>query len=158
MKTLAFMFVTAAASLAFAYPAVKDQAVFKGLYSGAAGGAIDFVQTLELTAFDSATNSFKLKNTFLVNGQAQVQEQDVAKDDLLDDARIQDILTNCLSYGGQLEDTTTVGGTFKTCTAPTQGNGRIWIGDVPFGMVKSLSFDQDQNKIETELQSFVRGQ
>jgi len=157
MKTLAFLFVTAAASLAFAYPSVKDQAVFKGTYQGGAGGSIDFVQALELTALNEATGMFTLTSTINVNGRTQSEEAQVSKGDLPDSAKIQDIMTNCASYGGEAVEITVPAGTFTACYGQDDKQGETWISDVPFGIVKQISFDEDQNKMVIELQSFRSG-
>lgn len=159
MKTLVFAAASLMASAAMAFPAVKDKSVFNGIYAGAAGGQIEFVQTLELTKFDASTNKFTLSNTFaLPNGQVQAQEVEVDAAQLLDNARVQQILAQCEAAGGILAETTVPAGTYKTCQVPTQNGGTVWVAEVPFGFVKEIYFDEDMNRIEVELASTVSGQ
>lgn len=159
MKTMVFALVSLVATAAMAFPAVKDKAVFTGIYAGAAGGQIDFTQTLELTKFDTATGKFTLSNTFaLQNGQVQSQEAEVDGAQLMTNARVAEILAQCATVGGTLADTVVPAGTFKTCAVPTQRGGTTWIGDAPFGFVKEIYFDEELNRVEVELTSFSHGQ
>lgn len=159
MKTVVFAFASLLASAAMAFPALKDKSVFNGIYAGAAGGQIEFVQTLELTKFDAATNKFTLSNTFAMpNGQVQSQEAEVDAAQLMDSARVQKILADCTSGGGTLGETTVTAGTYKTCQVPTERGGTVWVAEVPFGFVKEIYFDEDMNRIEVELASTVAGQ
>lgn len=142
-----------------AFPAVKDKSVFNGIYAGAAGGQIEFVQTLELTKFDAASNKYTLANTFaLPNGQVQAQEVEVDAAQLMTNDRVQQIMAQCESAGGVLGETTVSAGTYKTCQVPTERGGTVWVAEVPFGFVKEIYFDEDMNRIEVELASTVSGQ
>lgn len=159
MKTLVFAVASLLASAAMAFPAVKDKSVFNGIYAGAAGGQIEFVQTLELTKFDSASNKYTLANTFaLPNGQVQAQEVEVDAAQLMTKEKVAEILAQCEAAGATLGETTVPAGTFKTCQVPTQNGGTVWVAEVPFGFVKEIYFDQDMNRIEVELASTVSGQ
>lgn len=159
MKAIVFSLVSLAASAAMAFPAVKDKAVFNGIYAGGAGGQIEFVQTLEIISIDAATGKYKVSNVFqLPNGQTQSDEMELNKSDLLDRAQVQGLLANCASNGGVLAQTTVPAGTFTTCQFSTNNGGSIWIADAPFGFVKQISIDEEQNKMTTEMASFVNGQ
>lgn len=159
MKTVVFAFASLLASVAMAFPTLKDKSVFEGIYAGAAGGQIEFVQTLELTKFEAATNKFTLTNTFeMPNGQVQAQEVEVDATQLMDRARVQQILAACATSGGTLGETVVPAGTYKTCQVPTERGGNVWVAEVPFGFVKEVYFDEDMNRIEVELTSTVVGQ
>lgn len=159
MKTIVFALVSIAASAALAFPTVKDKSVFNGIYAGAAGGQIEFTQTLELTKFDAATGKYTMSNVFtMTNGQTQTQEVQVDATELMDNARVQQILAQCATVSGTAGETTVTAGTFKTCQIPTQRGGTVFVAEVPFGFVKEVYFDEDMNRIEVELASFVNGQ
>lgn len=158
MKALSFLAVTLGASLALAYPAVKDKAEFTAKYTSAAGGSIDFVQKLEITAFDAAKDEFTLRNSQVMNGQEQAQEQQVAASDFASSQQVAELLAQCTAQGGISETVTVPKGPFNSCSLPQQNGGRVWIADVPFGFVKLISIDAEGNKMEAELSNFEVGQ
>lgn len=156
MKAIVFVLASVVTSVALAFPAVGDKAVFKGAYYGAAGGQIDFTQTIELVKFDETTQKYSLTNQFdLANGQSQTQNAEVEANQLLSNDTVKQILADCVAGGGTLGQTTVPAGTFQTCAVPTERNGMIYVAEVPFGFVKEVSFDEEENRIEVEMTSYV---
>jgi putative hemolysin len=158
MKLFLFAVTALSTSMALAYPTLKDTSVFHGTYTSAAGGSIDFNQTIEVTNFDSASSVYTLKNTVVYNGQTNVQNSEVAADQLLTNAKVANILANCSQMGGTAEAVTLPAGAFNTCKVPQERGSQIWVADVPFGFVKEIYIDEEGNRSEVELQSFVHGQ
>lgn len=158
MKSIAFFLTTAVATLAMAYPSVKDMASFKGKYSSAAGGDIDYNQTLEVINFDAASKVYTLKSTVNYNGQTNVQNQEISADELLTNEKVANILANCSEMGGAPDSLTTAAGTFNTCKVPQERGGQIWVGDLPFGFAKEIFIDEEGNRTEVEVVSFAHGQ
>jgi hypothetical protein len=155
MKSFLTLVVLALSSVSFATPAVKDQVTFKGVFAGGGGGTIDFQQTLEITGF--ANEQWLVRSTLLVNGQNRVEDIQVGKADLMDDAQLKMIIENCAQMGGTSESLTVPAGSFLTCAVDQERGGKVWLGEVPFGIVKQVSVDEEENTITTELSSFVRG-
>lgn len=158
MKTMTFVVATLASVVAFAYPSVKDSATFKGTYAAAAGGSIDFTQTIEIVSFNASASQYTLKNTVVYNGQTNVQNADVAADQLLNNARVASILADCSQMGGTLESLTVPAGTFNTCKVPQERGSMIWVADAPFGFVKEIYIDEEGSRSEVEMISFAHGQ
>lgn len=157
MKSFSFLLVTLGASIALAYPTIKDKADYAGIYTAAAGGDVAFTQSLELTAFDATKNEYTLRVSQTFNGNTSSGDQLVGADAFPTEQQISDLMTQCLASGGVNETTTVAAGTFATCSLPQENNGRIWIADVPFGFVKILQIDADGNKVVAELTSYARG-
>lgn len=158
MKTMTFVAATLVSTLAFAYPALKDSSTFKGTYVAAAGGTIDFTQTIEIVSYNAAASQYTLKNTVVYNGQSNVQNADVAADQFLTNAKVASILADCSKMGGTSESLTVPAGTFNTCKVPQERGSMIWVADAPFGFVKEIYIDEEGSRSEVELVSFVHGQ
>lgn len=158
MKLMTFLAALAFTTVASAFPAVQDRAEFKGVFQGGGGGSIDFLQSLEITGFDASSNIYTVRSTLTARGQNQAQEIQVAKDDLLDRARVQMVIANCPMAGGTAETLTVPAGTFQTCKIPQERGGEVWIAEVPFGIAKQVSVDEEMNVITVELTAFVNGQ
>lgn len=151
------LFVSAIAAFAFsavahASPAVGDAANFAGTW-----GDATVTQNVTFTAFDQASNSFKQSTTTAISGQPTATQEDMVKmEDTASDAALQDIVTNCVSYGYVAETITVPAGSFPTCKLPMEAGGFVWIGVVPFAVIK---FDtvSDGKPLLLELTSFTRG-
>lgn len=141
------------ASAAHASPAVGDSATFNGNW-----GADAVAQTMTFTSFDQATNSFKQMTTTTIGAQAPASQEDAVKmEDTASDAALQDLVTNCAAYGYTPESITVPAGTFASCKLPMEAGGFVWLGVVPFAVLK---FDtvSDGKPLVLTLTTFTRGQ
>lgn len=157
MNKFLFAMTTLVSTAALAYPALKDTSSFKGSYIAAAGGSIEFVQTIEVTNFDAAAAVYTLKNTVIYNGTTNVQNSEIAAAQLLTNQKVTEILANCAQMG-TAETLTLSAGTFSTCKVPQERGSQIWVADAPFGFVKEIYIDEEGNRSEIELTSFAHGQ
>lgn len=158
MKFVSILATTLVSAVALAYPTLKDTATFQGTFYGGAGGSIEFTQTIELVSFDAAASKYTLKNTVVYNGQSNVQNAEVASDDLLSNAKVAGILTNCAQMGGTPEVLNIPAGQFNTCMVPQDRGSQIWVADAPFGFVKEIYIDEEGNRTEATMTSFSHGQ
>lgn len=158
MKTIVFLATAILSATAFAFPAVGDKVTFNGTFTSAQGSA-NFMQDLELSAFDEATQKYTMKIALtLPNGEIKEEEQQVEKNDLLTEESVTAIMAVCETEGGKLEKISILAGDFEACKID-KGNGNItWLGKVPFGILKERTVDQDKNVIEMELAMFENGQ
>jgi hypothetical protein len=61
------------------------------------------------------------------------------------------VLAQCASQGGTPQRITTDGGDFDTCAIDNGKGTKLWIGDVPFGLVKEMSTDEQNRPVEMEV-------
>lgn len=157
MKLMVSLAVLAFSVVASAYPALKDTATFNGLYEGGGGGSMNFTQKLEIVGQNGT--KFVVRSTLsLPNGQTQTQDQSLEGSDLLSPDTVNMILAQCSQAGGALESLTVPAGTFQTCAIPQERGGKVWVGDVVFGIVKQIQVDEEENRITIELASFSSAQ
>lgn len=158
MKTIVFLATAILSISAFAFPTVGDRVTFNGTFTSAQGSA-NFMQDLELSAFDKASNKFTMKIAItLPNGEIKEEEKQVDTSELMSEETINTIMSVCDSQGGKLEKITVVAGEFETCKID-HGDGNVsWLGKVPFGVVKERSVDAEKNVVEMELAMFENGQ
>ena len=159
-KFLAFASVLLAGLVASAYPAINDKATFNGLYipKGSTQG-VQFMQTMEIKSFNASTQKYLVVRTLdLPDGRSQEEQAETAASDLMTQSSVNQILANCAAVGGVSEQIKVTAGTFNTCKI-TQTNSTIWLGDVPFGIVKMISLDSGSGAtIALELSLFQAGQ
>ena len=125
-------------SLAVASPKVGDFAAFDATLTQG-GQAMPLEITLELTQHDAAQNRYMQKQVIKVGGQDQVSEDWVAAADLLTDEIIDGIVSGCEREGGKIESVEAARSTIQTCAIAqdtAEEKGTVWIGKVPFGLVK----------------------
>ncbi|MES2856875.1 MAG: hypothetical protein V4692_13485 [Bdellovibrionota bacterium] len=143
MKFCAFVFVLLAAVASQAMPSVGDTSILS-VYSKTHG--VNLEVRLELTQFDSSSQSFKQVTTTSLPGYpSQVEEEWVAGEDLLSGDSVEYILANCSQIEGLPQTVATAAGNFETCQLKTQdsngGTGVVNIGRVPFGIVTGDTAD-----------------
>ncbi len=139
-------------SVAYASPAVGDAVNFSGTW-----GAEAVTQAISFTSFDQASNTFKQMTTTTIGTAAPASQEDTVKfEDTASDAALQDLVTNCATYGYVPETITVPAGQFPSCKIAMEAGGFVWIGVVPFAVLK---FDtvSDGKPLVLELMSFVRG-
>lgn len=152
------MILMAVSSVAFAYPALNDKAEFAGKYEGGGGGSMNFTLSLEITNVVNNGTQFVVHSvTTLPNGKVQAQDETYNASDLLSQETVNEILSQCSQSGGVIESVTVPAGTFQACSLPQQNGGRVWIGDVTFGLVKNIQIDEEMNKVTIELQAHQAG-
>lgn len=117
--------------------------------------------TMELTAYDTSTDSWTQVGTTEFNGQVQTQSDNVKTKDLINDATIESVITNCVAQGGVLEAVQTPSGSvFDSCKLPMQNSkskGFIWVSRVPFGYSRWEAKRTDGVLVEGLLESFTAG-
>lgn len=157
--SLVILSLTLAAAYAEATPALGDRSVYDVTLSKDTQTMQGHV-TFELTAFDKSTDLWTQTTTTDFEGQKQTQTDTVATADLLDDATIDSVLTNCSAHGGKEETVKSAAGDFAACAVPvsnSSGSGTIWVSKVPFGYAKWNITRTDGVNIDSLLESFIAG-
>jgi hypothetical protein len=158
-SSLIIIALTLAAVLAEATPARGDRSVFNVKLSK--GTQITTGKlTFELTSYDKSTDQWVQTSTTDLNGQKQTKTETVATSDLLDDATIDSIITNCVARGGKTETITSPAGSFPSCAVPinnSKTSGTVWVAKVPFGYCKWILSRSDGLTVDSLLESFVAG-
>lgn len=152
--TLASLLVTASA---FAMPAVGDHALYNVTISQGGQSANG---TLETTITALNNGQYNVESKVNIGGQSQVQNDQKAASDLLSDAVLAQVMSNCAQYGGKMESVTVAAGTFNACALPAQDQGSTgftWVAQVAFGIVKYDVTDANGQTTHAELQSFQFG-
>lgn len=154
MKLITILATLLLATIAQATPAVGDYSKFKLTVSN---GQQTVVGSYEAAIIGEDEFSFKLSTTTAFPGQpAQHAEQSVTPDQLIADSDIMAILTDCSQYGGKLEHIEVPAGKYYTCALPTE-NGMLWLGKVPFGLVKQTDKTDEGHLVTLELETFIVG-
>lgn len=145
MKFLALITVLMSSAMAYAYPALNDQAVYSGTY---VQGTQSFpvTLTLELVQYDASRHAYLKRTTIAAsNGQSQMQEEWVNESDMITPAQVHEILATCSQQGGHLENIQVGTESIASCALPQSDeneNSIYWIADVPFGIVKGDMTDR----------------
>lgn len=136
MKSLLALSISVFSSALLAMPSVGDMAIYKIKTSG-----LEIIQKVELTSFNSSTNSFTKKETNSVMGQESTNIETVSADELNTELQLQGVLAYCESsqISGKIETVTVPAGTFKTCGLDTGEQGKANVAVVPFGVVKFIN-------------------
>lgn len=148
---------------AMAMPAVGDYAKYDLSITPAGGTAIAGVLEKEIIAFNSNTSQYNQRTTISAAGTTpNVSEAWVNASDLITDAGIVQIQSNCASFGGTLGTSTTPAGQFPACSIPVESNtehSTYAIGAVPFGLLAAdiLSKSDGSHTIAT-INAFRIGQ
>lgn len=161
MKNLFYLvFISFLTPLALAFPKVGDVATFNGLFEGGGGGSLEFLQTLSIKSEDLSgpVPLYTMVTQMVVEGRTQTQEQVLNLDDLLNLETVNQILNECASHGGTLETVTVEAGAFNSCAVDTTRGGKIWIANAPFGIIKNIIIDDEENRITLELKKYKFGQ
>lgn len=157
-KAFLFTLVQLGVSVALAYPMVGDKVEFK------ATKVEDQVTTemtgsLEVVGYDEATKKWSVKKTWVKDGVERSETKETMK--MFTPEMAQQVLTNCVSKGGTLEDVTVVAGTYASCKmqkVEDDDTKTIWWADVPFGVVKMMETEDDGDTKTAELTSVTLGQ
>ncbi len=125
---------------AYATPKVGDTAVFD-VKLGLNGQSAEAINQIELVQFDLSKNSYLERQTFTMAGRApETSDNWKTSDEYLTDSVIEEVLSNCAARGGLAQKIYVTAGEFNTCAVnfdTPEASGVLWIGKVPFGVVKS---------------------
>jgi len=152
MKSIVLVAALFSSAVAFAMPKVGDYAMINVSLGGSAIGTLEN----EVVQFDAAKNQYLLRSTQDLMGQRKSNDTWGAG---VSDQLINDILTNCSAKGGTPQSITVPAGAFATCALPVNSGGStgtMWVGMVPFGIVKA-DITNSGNQIGEELASFKLG-
>lgn len=133
MKALLMASLLIVSASALAMPKVGDSALYRIQTQG-----MTFTQKIELVSYDASDDTFVQKETTTHQGQSQVEVNNVAASDLINDQTADLMLQYCQSQmGGTLQNISVTAGTFATCSVyDPASQSQVWMGKVPFGMVK----------------------
>ena len=113
--------------------------------------------TYEISINSLRSDGYVMATVVTISGQpAQRSESVVPTTDLMTDATIASVLSDCASYGGQSQQITVPAGTFATCALAIDG-GTAWLGQAPFGVIKQVQKQSDGSDLVLELNNFVNG-
>lgn len=139
-------------SAAHAFPAVGDIATFRGTW-----GEEPIEQTMTYTAFDASSRQFTKLTTTTVGTNPTVSLETIVEfNDSASEEALQSIVTNCDQVNGTNESLAVPAGTFDTCKVATNGGGFVFLGVVPFGVVR-MDTVADGKDLKVDLVSSVRG-
>lgn len=148
------------ASLSMAYPAVGDKVEWTGSIAYSNGTSVPVKITKEVLSYNDTTKKWTVKEDKTVGSKTETDIDDESW--MFDSAKYARVIAECVSRNGVLEDVTVPGGTFSTCGYTKTDDDETktkWIGDVPWGIVKSIETDTEDGEVETlELSSIILGQ
>lgn len=142
--------------IAFAAPKVGDTATFDATVTV---GAATTKATAVLELLKQDGEKFLQRTTVTYEGaQPSVTEEWKESSELLDDARVDEVLAACAAQGGKPGKITVPAGTFEACELGYDDDGSAgtdWIAKVPFGTAKSeYTLKADGKRVELSLRSF----
>ena len=160
------VFVTAAvvftSSLSLAYPAIGDKVEYQGIYKSGAQAEKPINIKMEIKSFDAAKQEWIVQQDTTADGHTKTEMEDIDADEMITSEQVSYILANCTASGGVAEKVTVPAGTFDTChlaQSSTEETQDTWIANVPFGFVKVVQHDLEDNEVlSVELQSFTAAQ
>lgn len=159
-----------AANYAVAYPMVGDKVEWKGTVVGSDGTSTEVLGSKEILEQDPTTMKWLVKSWYKM-GKWEKMETKYAKK-MWTPEKWTTVQTNCVARGGMLEDVTVPAGTFSTCKFTKSdedfvglgkhdddddGTMTMWMGDVPFGVVKVMHTG-DKGTKTIELNAVTLGQ
>lgn len=128
-------------SLAGAYPAVGDKVTWSGDFRKKDGTSYKIQITKEVISYDKSSKAWKVKIDALLGADKSSDTFETA--DLYSPEQYKDLMANCATKGGSLEDLKLEIGTYKTCKlSTTTADGTLvekWWGDMPFGVISKTT-------------------
>ena len=146
---LVSLLLTLVAIKAQAYPNLNDRVVYEGqVVLKNTNRSITFLQTLEIIALDTVKKEYTLLNILdLPNGDVKEEKISVPSQEMLTVDQIKSLLNTCEQQGGKKEKILVAAGEFDTCKITSQDGNISYLGDVPFGLVKSISKEADSDAL-----------
>jgi hypothetical protein len=159
MKTAIATLILLFSFVSFAYPAINDSVTYNGKYTFTeANFTVGFIQESAITGENKEAGKMTVHNAlYLPDSSVQEEDQEVSLTELKTQAQVLQLLQNCAAAGGKSETIEVVGGTFATCHL-TSESAEIWIGDVPFAIVKQITKDDKGNFMELEIALYTVGE
>lgn len=158
-----------ASTYAMAYPMVGDKVEWTGTVVGTDGTTTEVKGSKEVLSQDPTTMKWLVKSWVQMGKWERCETKE--KKNLYSSEKWQEIMTNCVTRGGVMEEITVPAGTYNTCKMTKTGDDKgghhgddgdsvtMWWGDVPFGLVKVMKTDGDSGKVKTmELSTVTLGQ
>jgi putative hemolysin len=119
---------------------------------------VGLIETLTVVSLDATNTNYNIKDSlYLPDGSQQDHSQPTPVSSFQTRATIQRALLNCAAVGGVKEHISVSGGDFDTCALDDGKGGKIWIGDVPFNVVKRILVDESKNTINIEVSLYSYG-
>lgn len=137
----------------FAADKVGDFVIFEGSFEGSGGGTMNFEQKLIVKEIKNDGN-FNVQVIIDFDGQKHEQNLEIDKNEILSSLKVTEILTKCESEGGVKKMYLVGDKEFQTCYAEEVDGSKIWIGAVPFGVVRQVALDESENIITLTVKSF----
>jgi hypothetical protein len=144
---------------AFAAPKVGDQAYMEGSFVGTGGNAtLKLTTTQTVLAYAMNTDVFTVRQEQTVGGDtATPRDVSVKGEDMLTEEVSAMIVAQCESAKiGTIDKIEVKAGKFTTCKVKQGDKDTLWIGAIPFGVVK-LQNVSGTGVVDLELYSYVRG-
>ncbi|MBK9322544.1 MAG: hypothetical protein IPM97_06260 [Bdellovibrionaceae bacterium] len=154
------LFILFAAPNAKATPVVGDKAVFSATLSLGKRAIMDGTATFVVVGRQPETGNWVVDSITNLSGKIEQKQNLVQEKDLLTEAAIDDILSNCAAKGGVSEVVTVPAGTFQACAVPKSNEtvtGTVWVAKVPFGYVKGVGKRNDGISINGVLENYSAG-
>ena len=100
------------------------------------GQRITMIRDKEITAYDAATDRYKVVTTTILDGQSETTERWHTPNTLIRKEFSIKVVQKCEANGiGYYEEVSTPVGDFETCAIPMNPTGILNLGIVPFGIV-----------------------
>jgi hypothetical protein len=132
-------------SAALAIPSEGDYAALDLTQSDSRGFSRSGLYEISISDFDPVDHTFLQTITITWDGQpSEVHQNRYYENQYPNESQIQNVLSHCANYGGDLVDVNTGRGLFQSCAVPVQENGFSGINftaDVPFGYAKLTRSD-----------------
>ncbi len=134
MSQFFFVFVSFIALAAGAYPKIGDAVNLVGTYNNT-----PYSEAYSYVGNDPSTDLPRVKIDVIYDGEVFYSGEETW-DELFTPNHYQEVMKKCGSIDGTSKETITVtSGKFETCKIVDVEDGSIvWIGDVPFGVVKLI--------------------
>ena len=149
-------------SYAQAYPTLGDRVMYNLSYNQD-GSVLTGTLDQSVVDFDPVASMYYTEAIVVVNGEVVSQERSEVKvDEMFSHETFELVYNFCENVGGTREVVIVPAGTFDTCVIRTE-DGRsqtqeVWIGDLPFGIVKANAYDSNNVFNQIEAVSVQSGQ
>lgn len=133
------------------YPQIGNKVEYSGTIQLEDGSSLPYTKSLEITSFDEILKEWVIAEEVSVDQTKSTDTDDADEKDLYTHAKYQTLIQTCVGAGGVIEKIKVAAGEFDTCKMTMSEmddtvieTREIWYGDVPFGVVKSISHDDGQ--------------
>lgn len=154
-KMMIALLVLLNASASFATPKKGDYAKYLQVYTQSNGQSFTYTIEMTLSDYDATTDTFTQVITMTPDGTShttKVTSSQVSSND--------NLISSCVGIGGTLSDVFKILGTsIPSCLFKVSQNGvqNIWMGQVPFNILKMEAIDSNGNKAVMTLVDFHSG-